>query len=660
MDSQLSDKIVGLLAATQLIEAEEILNQFPLESCDFNTAYLWMILKSHQQKYQEAYNLVTALQTHQPENVNLRFYRARLSIALGKWQEGLAFFDSIRGSGHFGGELVTKKKPLWSGESLWGKTLLIACEGGLGDIICFSRFAPYFETLGAKVILAAPEEIFPLLRSLRGVSALVEIKGVDQVDFDFWLPSLSCPRVLNLPLSEIDGSPFLQVLNPFVESWKSLTSSSKKKVALAWQGNTKFAEDYLRSVPADVIKGLLDSSDQFEFFTVYPEHSHNGLKDSRLKNLSSYIRGPEDLAGFLMNMDLVISVDSGPAHLAGALGVPVLLLNRVMGWFTFSCEPDTTQPQISSWYNSMRILHQTQWGQWQETITRSLQFLKNEEWPKDQRIKSDAIYHPNNISSTGGVIDLVQTRQGPFLTVVTDFFVGRALKEYGEYSQAEVILFSELIKPGMVVVEAGAHLGAHSVAFGNLVGPKGKVICYEPQEFLWTINRQNCFLQNLTQVEVRKEGLAQKNSSRKIETPEYSRLGNFGALELKLDQSSEDPHQTIQMVTLDSLELDRLDFMKLDIEGMELEALFGAEKTIRRLKPVLYVENDRTDIAPDLENLLRSWGYILYQHFPPLFNTDNFNKNSLNIYPGIITKNILALPQAWADEMLRKFDLKKI
>ncbi|MNL34150.1 hypothetical protein D3C87_1561090 [compost metagenome] len=104
---------------------------------------------------------------------------------------------------------------------------------------------------------------------------------------------------------------------------------------------------------------------------------NNSFQHPNLKDLTSSVQGPSDLAGFLTQLDLFITVDSGMAHIAGALGVKTLLLNRVMGWFTFGYKPDHENMQSTPWYNSMQILHQKRWGQWEETILRAHAHLPN-------------------------------------------------------------------------------------------------------------------------------------------------------------------------------------------------------------------------------------------------------------------------------------------
>lgn len=364
------ESIVTLIRDTHLEHAERELQIFKQQHPDFDTKYIEMILQSHQTHYEKAYRLGDELLLTRSEDHLVRFHQARNSIAVGQWGKGLELFDSVRGHGIFGGEYLTPHKPLWSGEDLRGRTLLIACEGGIGDAVCFARFVKNFAQFGAKVILAAYEPLFELLRPLEGLAALVDLSVATKVDFDFWIPALSCPRILGLEYDQIDGTPYLHCSTAQNSKWAELVVSNKPKIGVCWQGNPGFKEDYVRSIPCGNFAPLVEHS-EYAFFKIQINAENNTLQHPNLKDLSAHVQGPLDLAGFLQQLDLFITVDSGMAHIAGAMGVPTILLNRVMGWFTFGFKPDHEHLQATSWYNSMKILHQKRWGHWEETITRA-------------------------------------------------------------------------------------------------------------------------------------------------------------------------------------------------------------------------------------------------------------------------------------------------
>ena len=99
--------------------------------------------------------------------------------------------------------------------------------------------------------------------------------------------------------------------------------------------------------------------------------------------------------------------------------------------------------------------------------------------------------------------------------------------------------------------------------------------------------------------------------------------------------------ETIKKITVDSLGLAACQFIKLDVEGMKIMALTGAQETISKFRPIMYVENDRKENSEALIRLIASFGYRMYWHLPPLFNPDNYNKSPENVFGNIVSKNML-------------------
>jgi hypothetical protein len=103
--------------------------------------------------------------------------------------------------------------------------------------------------------------------------------------------------------------------------------------------------------------------------------------------------------------------------------------------------------------------------------------------------------------------------------------------------------------------------------------------------------------------------------------------------------------ESAQVMTLDSMTLPSLRLLKIDVEGMEIEALSGARQQIARHRPFIYVENDRREQSPALISLLDELGYESWWHLPPLFNPENFNGHSENVFPGLLSINLLCVPR---------------
>ena len=234
-----------------------------------------------------------------------------------------------------------------------------------------------------------------------------------------------------------------------------------------------------------------------------------------------------------------------------------------------------------------------------------------------------------------------RTRYGSMLYNPHDIYIGRSLERYGEYSGLELNLFHQFLRPGDVAVDAGAHIGVHSLAFARLVGPEGMVHAFEPQPALFQLLCANLALNSLTNARCHPMALGAAPGTVRVPPIRYDLDGNFGGL----SPAQFDQGEKVALATLDqTLELERLRLIKVDVEGMEQEVLAGAAKLIARYRPVLYVENDRLDQSPGLIGFIMSLGYRLFWHCPPLFNPDNFAGCGEDIFPGIVSANMLCLP----------------
>lgn len=226
---------------------------------------------------------------------------------------------------------------------------------------------------------------------------------------------------------------------------------------------------------------------------------------------------------------------------------------------------------------------------------------------------------------------------------VKDEYVGRSLDTYGEFSELEFGLFRQLLQPGMAALDVGANIGAHTVGMAKLVGDKGQIVAFEPQRILYQMMCGNLALNNITNVMCLMAAAGEKLGSVTLPSIDYGKENNFGGVSLV--DNSKASGETVPVLTIDSFEFPRCDFIKIDVEGMELEVLQGAAKTLARCKPFLYVENDRRHKSLPLITFLFEQGYRLYWHLPPLFNPDNFGGNAENIFGQLVSVNLLGIPK---------------
>ena len=256
-------------------------------------------------------------------------------------------------------------QPLWEGDDIKGKTILLWAEQGLGDTLQFLRYVPLVTARGAKVIV----ECHPLLRRLAaGVDGVVQVVDYNATcTFDLHLPLLSLPRIFETELSTIPSRvPYLPVPEPML-----LEASGDTKVGLVWAGNPNHANDHNRSRPLQEFAPLA-AVDKVAYFALQKgaageQPAPAGLA---LTQLGPHLDDFYDTAAALAALDLLISVDTSVAHLAGALGRPVwLMLPNAADWRWLRIRDDTP------WYPTMRLFHQDQDGSWQtvfETVAGEL------------------------------------------------------------------------------------------------------------------------------------------------------------------------------------------------------------------------------------------------------------------------------------------------
>lgn len=243
------------------------------------------------------------------------------------------------------------------------------------------------------------------------------------------------------------------------------------------------------------------------------------------------------------------------------------------------------------------------------------------------------------------LFELRDCRYGRMLFPRQDLYVGRSLDRYGEFSEGEAALFKRFVQPGQIVLDVGANIGAHTLLFARLVGPHGLVLAFEPQRMLYQALCGNLALNHVTNVVAEQIGLGLRAGTAFVPPLDYGDRLNFGGLSLEQAQEGE----RVPIRPLDVYRLGACAFVKLDVEGMESQVLEGAADTLHRLRPILYVENDRREKSPDVIAFLAAMEYRLWWHLPPLFNPDNFAGVSENLFPGVVSMNLLALPRERAE-----------
>ena len=241
------------------------------------------------------------------------------------------------------------------------------------------------------------------------------------------------------------------------------------------------------------------------------------------------------------------------------------------------------------------------------------------------------------------MIRVKRCRYGDMAYPSGDQYVGKSLDLYGDYSEAEVVLFRHLLKPGFTVLEIGANLGAHTVPLAQMVGPAGQVHAFEPQRVIYYLLCANIVLNHLTNVICHQAAVAELAGRIQVPELDYGRNLNFGGIDLETPYVGRT--YEVPVIRVDDLRLTRCDLIKIDVEGMEKRVLEGAVSTIAEFKPLLYLEDDRGGKSAALRDFLKALGYDLYPHLPHLYDRDNFAGNPADAFPNTVSKNLLCRHQ---------------
>jgi FkbM family methyltransferase len=241
-----------------------------------------------------------------------------------------------------------------------------------------------------------------------------------------------------------------------------------------------------------------------------------------------------------------------------------------------------------------------------------------------------------------GPVRMIEGRHGHLLYNQHCHWVGKALETYGEYCEHEVDLFSRLIKQEDNVWEIGANTGSQAVPLAQAVS-KGHYIAFEPQYELFNILAGNLAINGLHNARCLNIALGEQNGAVELPPVNYEQPNNFGGISLLGGGGS---GTRVELHRIDDLNyLPQPNFMKIDVEGMESMVLRGGRETILRMRPIMYIENDRPDRSKELIELLWALQYDLHWHITPYFNEKNFFGIESNIYGKTSSFNMLCMPR---------------
>jgi len=311
-----------------------------------------------------------------PEDAEAHWNIAIASLLIGNFDEGWKKYEWRFRKKDFLAVERNFSQPRWDGKNVKDLTILLYAEQGMGDAIQFIRYAPLLAEKGARVIVECQKELISLVQGVEGVAEVIE-KGKVLPAFDRWCPLLSLPLHFGTTLETIPTNmPYFKVKQEKKKQWQERVRNDPPglRVGLAWAGNPAHRKDRQRSCPRELFRPLA----RLEGTTLFSLQKGESFKNTEnlwgeqcLIDHMEEVHDFSDTAALIENIDLVISVDTAVAHLAGALGKNVwVLLPHAPDWRWLLHRSD------NPWYPTMRLFRQPKFGDWDSVIKNVLTELR--------------------------------------------------------------------------------------------------------------------------------------------------------------------------------------------------------------------------------------------------------------------------------------------
>jgi tetratricopeptide (TPR) repeat protein len=302
-----------------------------------------------------------------PDHAQVHLFRAMARLQMGDFERGWEEYEWRFKCKDF--LLQPFRQPMWDGGPLYGRTLLLYADQGLGDTLQFIRYAPLVQRSCGQVFVTCQRSLARIVATCRGISKVIP-EGAVLPEFDAFVPVMSLAHHLKTTLATIPAKvPYLVADGALVEFWREkLCVDGKVQIGVAWQGNPDNPRDHQRSFRLRQLEPLA-SLHGVRLYSLQKGRGSEQLADVEgrfgVTPLGGRLRDFMDTAAVMQNLDLVISPDTSLAHLAGALGVQV--------WVALPFAADwrwLTKREDSPWYPTMRLFRQQRWGDWDDVFVR--------------------------------------------------------------------------------------------------------------------------------------------------------------------------------------------------------------------------------------------------------------------------------------------------
>jgi tetratricopeptide (TPR) repeat protein len=310
-----------------------------------------------------------------PGAVTPNFNLAVARLLMGDYVQGWPQYEHRWNYEHLAGTLPTHSQPRWTGQDLTDKTILICQEQGLGDVIQFSRFLFHIHGLGARILLQVNDNLAPLFAGSTVITQIIDVTDVP-TEFDYWTPIMSTAGVIGVTLQNLPHQlQYLAARTDLARAWQERLGFKKRlRVGVCWSGRPDSWINRHKGMPFEVMMELIKRNPGYEWINLQVECSDDQaqqLTQNGVRHFPGLVNNFADSAALIHHLDVVISVDTAVAHLAGALGRPVWIpLNCYGTDWRWGLGQDSTP-----WYPSARLFRQPSLGDWATVADRIHQYL---------------------------------------------------------------------------------------------------------------------------------------------------------------------------------------------------------------------------------------------------------------------------------------------
>lgn len=514
--------------------------------------------------------------------------------------------------------------PQWMGQSLEGRTVLVRSEQGLGDVFQFVRYLPLLKAKGAQVLFQPLQGMDRIALRFPGVDRVIA-EGEVLPEFDFYANLMSLPLAFGTSVETIPREiPYLSADPARVAKWTGrLAVDDRPRVAMVWAGRPTHRHDHLRSLHFDQLAPILAVKGvRFVAMQKGPSagQARSAARPDGWDDIGAELDDLDDAAAVLTEIDLLVCVDTGLAHLAGAMGKPVWVMVQTPSEYRWM-----TGGEGTPWYPTMRLFRQSAPREWGPVVARVAEALRRHVSGSGRKMRSSAQVNvmmtapslearPSKEPDCAGLAVAAETRSGFLQFVPDEPRIGPSLERFGEWMQPRLDVVLRFVRPGAILIEVGAGVGAHALPLARAVGDDGVLLAYESRPAHRRLLSQNLTSHGIT------------NSTVMLRT--------LGAAGFAPDRE-----------TVDDLRLARLDGLKVNEDADPAAILEGARETLWRCRPWLLVAATDPRRLDRTREDLREFGYRAWRMETPLDRPGNFNRRDEVLFGGEMAFALFALPE---------------